>query len=44
MNTLPLSAFPIAGKLTQSSGFVVAVLIGLAIYMANNNSDKIKVN
>jgi len=34
MNQLPLSAFPLAANATKSSGFVFAVLIGLAFYMA----------
>ncbi len=37
MSTLPLSAFPIAANATKSSGFTFAVLIGLALYMANKN-------
>lgn len=37
MNGLPLAAFPIVGKTTQSSSFVLAVLIGLAIFMATKN-------
>jgi len=37
MSSLPLAAFPIAGKVAQSSGFVFAVLIGLALYLAAKN-------
>ena len=38
MNALPIAAFPIGAKATSSSTFVVAVLIGLALYMAANNT------
>lgn len=38
MTTLPVAAFPIATKLAGSSTFVVAILVGLALYMAANNS------
>ena len=34
MNSLPLSAFPIGANTTKSSGFVIAILIGLALYLA----------
>lgn len=34
MIPLPLTAFPIAANATKSSGFVFAVLIGLALFMA----------
>ncbi len=38
MNTLPLAAFPIAGKLNKSSGFAMALVLGLAFYLAARNS------
>lgn len=38
MNTLPITAFPIGAKATGSSTFVVAVLVGLALYMASRNA------
>ncbi|OIQ92427.1 hypothetical protein GALL_256480 [mine drainage metagenome] len=44
MNTLPLSAFPIAANATKSSGFAFAVLIGLALFMAQQNKSKANQN
>ena len=41
MTKLPISAFPIAGKATQSSGFVIAILIGLAIYILERKKQDI---
>lgn len=38
MTPLPIAAFPVATKLAGSSSFVVAILVGLALYMAANNS------
>lgn len=38
MMPLPLSAFPIGVNTSKSSGFVIAVLIGLAFYMASKSS------
>lgn len=38
MNALPIAAFPIGAKATGSSTFVVAVLVGLALYMASRNA------
>lgn len=39
MNNIPLpaAAFPIGGKAGAAASFVVAVLIGLSLYMANSN-------
>lgn len=39
MNVIPLpaAAFPIGSKAGASASFVVAVLIGLSLYMANAN-------
>lgn len=34
MMPLPLTAFPIGANTTKSSGFAIAVLIGLAVFMA----------
>jgi hypothetical protein len=34
MMPLPLAAFPIGANTTKSSGFAIAVLIGLAVFMA----------
>ena len=39
MTPLPLSAFPVATNVTKSSGFVIAVLIGLALFMAAQNKE-----
>jgi hypothetical protein len=33
--TLPVNLFPLSGSAAKVGGFVVAVLIGLAIYAAN---------
>lgn len=41
MSNLPISAFPLAGKVSQSSAFVVAILIGLAIFMAAQHKQDI---
>ena len=41
MSNLPLSAFPMAGKASQSSVFVIAVLIGLALFIAAKNKQAI---
>ena len=35
---LPVSMIPISGSTMKSGGFVVAVLIGLALYMAHQKS------
>lgn len=37
MIPLPLAAFPIGANATKSSGFAFAVLIGLALFMAQQN-------
>jgi len=42
MNALPIAAFPIGAKATGSSTFVVAVLVGLALFMAANNAQPSK--
>lgn len=42
MTPLPIAAFPVAAKLAGSSTFVVAVLVGLALYMAANNTQPSK--
>lgn len=34
MMPLPLAAFPIGANTTKSSGFAIAVLIGLAVFIA----------
>lgn len=34
MSKLPLSAFPLSATESKSSGFVIAVLIGLAFFMS----------
>lgn len=34
---LPLAAFPVAGKLNKSSGFAMALVLGLAFYLAARN-------
>lgn len=44
MTPLPLAAFPIAANATKSSGFVFAVLIGLALFMAQQNKAKANKN
>lgn len=38
MSTLPIAAFPVGAKATGSSTFVVAVLVGLALYLASRNT------
>lgn len=42
MNALPIAAFPIGAKATGSSTFVVAVLVGLALYIASHNAPQSK--
>lgn len=37
---LPAAAFPIGGKAGAAATFVVAVLIGLSLYMATANRPK----
>lgn len=37
MSTLPIAAFPVGTKATNSSTFVVAVLVGLTLYIASQN-------
>lgn len=37
---LPLAAFPLAGKLDKSSGFALAVVMGLAFYLAARNKQQ----
>lgn len=39
---LPVKMFPIAAKSINSSGMVVAVLIGLALFTAQQNKAKAK--
>lgn len=34
MTSLPLNAFPIAANTTKSSGFTLAIIIGLAFFIA----------
>lgn len=41
MINLPISAFPLACKATKSSAFIVAILIGLAIYMATKHKQDV---
>lgn len=38
MSALPLAAFPVGAKATGSSTFVVAVLVGLTLYLASRNT------
>lgn len=38
MSTLPMSAFPVGANASGSSTFVVAVLMGLALYLASKNT------
>lgn len=38
MSALPLAAFPIGAKASGSSTFVVAVLVGLALYLSSRNT------
>lgn len=33
---IPLSAFPMCGVASKSGGFVLAVLIGLAVYLSQH--------
>lgn len=40
MMPLPLAAFPIGANTTKSSGFAIAVLIGLAVFMTQQNKTK----
>lgn len=37
MTPLPLAAFPIGANTTKSSGFAIAVLIGLAVFITQHN-------
>lgn len=37
---LPAAAFPIGGKAGTSATFVVAVLVGLSLYMATANKNQ----
>ncbi len=34
MSALPLAAFPVAGKAEKSTGFALALVLGLAFYLA----------
>lgn len=36
---LPVNMIPLAGNAAKSGGFVVAVLIGLALFMAHKNAE-----
>lgn len=37
---LPVSMTPLAGKAVKSGGFVIAVLIGLALFAASKTTDQ----
>jgi len=42
MSSLPLNAFPIAANTTKSSGFALAVMIGLALFISAQNKNQNK--